>query len=219
MIIIIFLIGFILGLAYTLIGEKLPLLLPEVEHKSDNSWILNLSLAITNAVILLIAYYEYGFSYEFFVSILISGLVINIFVSDIKYMIILDSPLIVTGILVFILRICYFSLRNACLSILSGFALFGFMLLVGFLGKKIFKKESLGGGDIKLCFIIGIILNLRLGLISIIFSSLLALPYALGALMLNKDKEVPYGPFLVGSLALVFMFYDKFLNLINFLLS
>lgn len=219
MIIIIFLIGFILGLAYTLIGEKLPLLLPEVEHKSDNSWILNLSLAITNAVILLVAYYEYGFSYEFFVSILISGLVINIFVSDIKYMIILDSPLIVTGILVFILRICYFSLRNACLSVLSGFALFGFMLLVGFLGKKIFKKESLGGGDIKLCFIIGIILNLRLGLISIIFSSLLALPYALGALMLNKDKEVPYGPFLVGSLALVFMFYDKFLNLINFLLS
>lgn len=219
MIIIIFLIGFILGLAYTLIGEKLPLLLPEVEHKSDNSWILNLSLAITNAVILLVAYYEYGFSYEFFVSILISGLVVNIFVSDIKYMIILDSPLIVTGILVFILRICYFSLRNACLSVLSGFALFGFMLLVGFLGKKIFKKESLGGGDIKLCFIIGIILNLRLGLISIIFSSLLALPYALGALMLNKDKEVPYGPFLVGSLALVFMFYDKFLNLINFLVS
>lgn len=219
MIIIIFLIGFILGLAYTLIGEKLPLLLPEVEHKSDNSWILNLSLAITNAVILLVAYYEYGFSYEFFVSILISSLVVNIFVSDIKYMIILDSPLIVTGILVFILRICYFSLRNACLSVLSGFALFGFMLLVGFLGKKIFKKESLGGGDIKLCFIIGIILNLRLGLISIIFSSLLALPYALGALMLNKDKEVPYGPFLVGSLALVFMFYDKFLNLINFLVS
>jgi len=217
MIIIIFLIGFILGLIFTLVGEKLPLLLPEVTKKSENSWILNLFLAIVNAVVFLVAYNEYGLDYEFFIAILISGLTINIFVSDIKYMIILDSPLIITGLLVLILRAYYFDFKNAGLSLLSGLVLFLFMLIVGFLGKKIFKKEALGGGDIKLAAIIGLILNIRLGLIAIIFSSLLALPYALAAIILNKDNEVPFGPFLVSSLALVFMFYDKFMNFINLL--
>lgn len=215
MIIILFLIGFILGLAFTLIGEKLPLLLPEVTKKSENSWILNLFLAIVNAVVLLIAYNEYGFDYEFFIAAIISGLVINIFVSDIKYMIILDSPLIISGILILILKTYFYGFKNAGTSLLSGFILFIFMFIISILGKKIFKKEALGGGDIKLSFIIGMILNLRLGLIAIIFSSLLALPYAIAAILLNKDNEVPFGPFLVGSMALVFMFYDKFMNFIN----
>lgn len=215
MIIVIFLIGFILGLIFTLIGEKLPLLLPEVTKNNENSWILNLFIAIINSVIAVISYHEYGFDYEFFISLIISGLVINIFVSDIKYMIILDSPLIISGILILILRVCFFGFKNALLSLLSGLVLFLFMLIVGFLGKKTFKKEALGGGDIKLAAVIGITLNIRLGLIAIIFSSLLALPYAIAAILLNKDNEVPFGPFLVGSMALVFMFYDKFMNFIN----
>lgn len=217
MIIILFLIGFILGLVFTLVGEKLPLMLPEVTKKSENSWILNLFLAIVNAVVLLIAYNEYGFDYEFFIAAIISGLVINIFVSDIKYMIILDSPLIISGIIILILKTYFYGFKNAGTSLLSGFILFIFMFIISILGKKIFKKEALGGGDIKLSFIIGMILNLRLGLIAIIFSSLLALPYALAAILLNKDNEVPFGPFLVGSMALVFMFYDKFMNFINLL--
>ena len=48
MIIILFLIGFILGLTYTLIGERLPLNIPEVRQKEDNSWILNLYIGILN---------------------------------------------------------------------------------------------------------------------------------------------------------------------------
>ena len=103
------------------------------------------------------------------------------------------------------------------LSILSGLLLFLLMLLIGIIGKKIFKREALGGGDIKLAILIGIILGFRLGLVSIILSSLIALPYALASLMLNKNKEVPFGPFLIGSMAIVFLFSDKFMNLINFL--
>ena len=91
------------------------------------------------------------------------------------------------------------------------------MLLIAFLGSKLFKREALGGGDIKLAGIIGIILGLKLGLVAIILSSLLALPYAAGAMMLNKDSEVPFGPFLISSMAIVFIFSYKFVNLIAFL--
>ena len=218
MIIYLFLVGFALGLGYAYIGEKLPLLIPEVKEKEENSWILNLFIGVINSLILLISYYNYGMSYEFLSTIIIAGLVLIVFISDFKYMIILDSPLIVSGVLILILKYYYFGLKNVGLSILSGLILFSFMYLIGFLGSKLFKKEALGGGDIKLSGIIGIILNWKLGFIAIIMSSLLAMPYALASLMLGKDKEVPYGPFLIGSMALIFIFSDKFTNMLNFLL-
>ncbi len=218
MIIILFLIGFILGIIYAFIGEKLPLLVPEVIEKEGNSWILNLFIGVINALVFLISYYNFGLSYEFFASLIIAGLVLIIFISDFKYMIILDSPLIISGLLILILRAYFYGFKNMGLSLLSGIVLFLLMLIIGFIGKKIFKKEALGGGDIKLAGIIGLILGLRLGLVSIILSSLLALPYAVAALLLNKDNEVPYGPFLIASMAIVFLFMDKFNNLIAFLI-
>lgn len=217
MIIGLFLIGFVLGLVYALIGEKLPLLVPEVLPKENNSWILNLFIGVVNALIFLISYYTFGISYEFFATLIIAGLVFIIFISDFKYMIILDSPLVVSAILILILRAYFNGLKDMGVSLLSGLILFLVMLLIGLLGKKMFKKEALGGGDIKLAGIIGIILGLKLGLVAIILSSLLALPYAAGAMMLNKDSEVPFGPFLIASMAIVFIFSDKFLNLIAFL--
>ena len=217
MIIGLFLIGFVLGLVYALIGEKLPLLVPEVLPKENNSWILNLFIGVVNALIFLISYYTFGISYEFFATLIIAGLVFIIFISDFKYMIILDSPLVVSAILILILRAYFNGLKDMGVSLLSGLILFLVMLLIAFLGSKLFKREALGGGDIKLAGIIGIILGLKLGLVANILSSLLALPYAAGAMMLNKDSEVPFGPFLIASMAIVFIFSDKFLNLIAFL--
>ena len=217
MIILLFLIGFGLGLFYAFIGEKLPLYVPEVVEKEGNSWILNLFIGEINALIVLISYYVFGISYEFFASLIIAGLVFIIFISDFKYMIILDSPLIISGIFILILRAYFYGFKNMGISLFSGLVLFLLMLFIGFIGKRIFKRDALGGGDIKLAAVIGIILGFRLGLVSIILSSLLALPYAAGAMMLNKDSEVPFGPFLIASMAIVFIFAEKFSNLIAFL--
>ncbi len=219
MIIILFLIGFGLGLIYAAVGERIPALLPEVKAVKYNSWILNLFIAIVNSLVFLISFYEYGISYEFFTTLIVFALLIIIFVSDFKYMIILDSPLLIAGILVLILKWYYFDFKTMLLALLGGLVLFLFMLVIAFIGKKLFKREALGGGDIKLAGVIGIILGIRLGLIATILSSLLALPYALASIILNRDKEVPFGPFLVGSLTLVFMFMDKFLNLLNLLIK
>lgn len=217
MIIILFLIGFTLGLIYSLIGEKLPLFIPDIIEEKENSWIFNLFIGVLNGLVIIISYYHYGTSYEFFASIIICALVLITFISDFKYMIILDSPLIISSIIILILKYCYFGIKTVIFGIFSGLILFILMFIIGKLGSKAFKREALGGGDIKLAFVIGIILNLKLGLSAIILSSLLAMPYAIASMLLSKDKEVPYGPFLVGSLAIVFLFADKFLNLINFL--
>lgn len=157
------------------------------------------------------------FSYDFWLGLIISSLLIIIFVSDFKYMIILDSPLIISSIITIALKLYYFDITSVLISIISGLALFLTMFLLFQLGKLLFKKEALGGGDIKLAFVIGLILNYKLGLTAIVLSSFIALPYALASLQIKKNNEFPYGPFLAGSLFIVFFHYDKFLLLLDFL--
>lgn len=160
-----------------------------------------------------ISYLKYGLSYEFYIMIIISSLVVLIFITDFQEMIILDSPLIIAIALTFILNIYFKNLNEAFFSLLNGLIVFILMLAIRSLGNAIFKKESLGGGDIKFGFVMGVILNYRFALIAIILSTFLAFPYALGAVLLNKDKEVAFGPFLVGSMFIVYLFMEKFNNI------
>ena len=177
----------------------------------------NFFIEIITGLLFLICYLIYGISYEFFISLIIVSLLIIIFISDFKYMIILDSPLIVASILIIILKLIYFGIKPTLYSILCGSLIFLVMLLVQKIGNFLFKKESLGGGDIKLSFVIGLILNIRLSLIALILSTFLTLPYAVATLYLDNNHQFPYGPFLIGSLFIVFLFSDKFKLLFSFL--
>ena len=81
-----------------------------------------------------------------------------------------------------------------------------------------FKRESLGGGDIKLGFIIGMSLGIPLGCTALILSAFLALPYAITTIYYNEGREVPFGPFMISATIIIFLFMVKFNNLIDFLL-
>ena len=74
------------------------------------------------------------------------------------------------------------------------------------MGDLVFKKESLGGGDIKLALFIGATLGIKLSLINIVIASFIALPYALYYVITKKEKEVPFGPFLITANLLCFIF-------------
>ena len=91
------------------------------------------------------------------------------------------------------------------------------MLLIEKLGTLILKKDSLGGGDIKFAFLMGLALDLKLGIVALVLSTFLALPYAVASVYIMKKNEFPYGPFLAGALFIVFFHLDKFTNLINYL--
>ena len=168
---------------------------------------------------LIFLYKKYGISYEFFCSAIIFALLIIIFITDFKFLIILDSPLIVAGILVIILKLYYFGYIATIKAFFSGLILFFIMLLIGIFGKKAFHREALGGGDIKLTGIIGLILGVRLGLCALALSAFLALPISLASIMTTKNNEIPFGPFLIGSLFVIFLFMTKFTNLINLIFT
>ena len=172
----------------------------------------------TGLLFLLTSIY-FPLGYNYFVGLIVVSLMIIIFISDFKYMIILDSPLIVSIILVVILKLIYFDFKTMLYSVISGLILFLVMLLIEKLGTLILKKDSLGGGDIKFAFLMGLILDLKLGILALVLSTFLALPYALASVKVMKKHEFPYGPFLAGSLFIVFFHFDKFTNLINFLFT
>ena len=167
----------------------------------------------------LVTYYFFPDGYYLYAGLTLISLLIIIFISDFKYMIILDSPLVVASIIILVLKYIFLGWEEVLWSIAGGLILFATMYLVQIFGNFLFKRESLGGGDIKLAFVIGLFLKMKLGLVALILSAFLALPYAVAVMHLNKDSEFPYGPFLAGALLIIFYNYEKFEILFNFLFS
>ena len=152
-----------------------------------------------------LCYKVFGISYEFFIAVILSSLVIIIFVSDSKYMIINDSPLIVSAILIFIIKWLDTGIVSALMSLVYGLIIFGVAYLLMLFGSLAFKQEALGGGDIKLSFVAGIVLGVKLGILYIVLASFLAFPYAVYVTLKNKDNMLPFGPFLVSSLLIIYL--------------
>ncbi len=172
---------------------------------------------IFSGLIFMYIYISFSFGYEFYMSLILASLFIVICVSDFKYFIILDEALIFSSILIIILQLIFLDLNIFIYNILSGIGLFVFMLIVRKIGDLLFKKESLGGGDIKLAFVIGLAIGFNLSMFALMLSAFLALPTSLASVIISKNKEVPFGPFLSGALLIVFVFADKFNALISFI--
>ena len=178
---------------------------------------LTVIIEIITALAFTISYYLYGFDYKFFVAIIIFSLTIIIFISDFKYYIINDGPLFTSIILVILVKLYFLSYKAVSYSVISGLIMFVLFLLIKFFGDRIFKKESLGGGDIKLAILLGVVLNFKLAMVAFVLSAFIAFPYALFVSIFKKEAIVPYGPFIISALVIVFCFSAQTTNIINHL--
>lgn len=167
-------------------------------------------------VLFLLSYIVFGFSIEFLISITFISILIIISISDIKYYIIPDEVLIVGIILVVIELFIKFiindiSIVNALLiPILNGLFAFLALYLFKIFGDFLFKKECLGGGDIKLLFFIGLVIGFDMSMVTIFLASFIALPLSIIGLIKNNNNVIPFGPYL--SLAAIIILLSK-LNL------
>jgi len=83
-------------------------------------------------------------------------------------------------------------LRSFIGALVGGGLLYG----TGIIGDLIFRKESMGGGDIKLLAMAGSILGWKLALVTFFISPMLALIPGLAVLLFKRSHVIPYGPFL-----------------------
>lgn len=175
-------------------------------------------IEIITGLFYLFSYLYFGLSPDFFISLVISSVLVITCITDFNYLIILDEPLVIGSILIVLITLITSGLVDTLIAILSGLLLFFFMLLVKILGDKAFKRESLGGGDIKLSFFIGLSLGYKLAFVNLVLASLLTLPIAFYYLVKYKDREVPFGPFLIISNFIIFVLASPILEFIDYLI-
>lgn len=154
------------------------------------------------------AYIWQGLSLGFLSTIVLGCLLIIVFFVDLKHRIIPDVitlPGIVIG-----LGFAFFSpgikILDSFLGILIGG---GVLYLLAILGELLFKKESMGGGDIKLAAMLGAFLGWQKLFLIFFLSALLGSIIGVLAIRFSsKVKEhrtIPFGPFLaLASFAALF---------------
>ena len=169
--------------------------------------LLNPFIELVTGILFALSYYSFGFSVDLVLALSIIALTMIIFASDLTYMIIPDEVIIFFSIVIIILEFFLEGITGVGLSLLSGLSLFFFMYCLMKLGNALFKKESLGGGDVKLFFVLGLVIDPFLGLVTIFLASLIALPVSLYLLYKNKEHMIPFGPFIL--IAFLIVFFSK----------
>jgi len=164
----------------------------------------NILMELFTGILFVFSYYVFGFSYELLIALGIVSLLVIVTVSDMTYLVIPDEVLIFFSGYFIIVQYFRLGLNGVFKHIFIGLFLFFIMYTVMLIGNKIFKRESLGGGDIKMMFLFGLILDLFLGVLAIFVGSIIALPMSLFLLYTNKEKVIPFGPFLLIALTIIY---------------
>jgi leader peptidase (prepilin peptidase)/N-methyltransferase len=153
---------------------------------------------ISGSLFLLLFVLLRGNMVEYIVSISFVSLMLIVVVSDLYYQVVPDKVLLVFLPIILILRIIG-DFMPWYESLIGGVLGFGFMYLIAWYGEKRFKKQALGGGDIKLYFIIGLFLGYNLVFLSLFFASVVGLLF--GLIVRKKSGYIPFVPFIfVGSM-------------------
>ena len=164
-------------------------------------------IELSSGLLFSICFFIFGFSSNLGIALLIVSFLVIVIVSDLTYLIIPDEVTLFFSITLILYKIIFFGFKNAFFSILNGILLFFIMYIIMLIGNKMFKKETLGGADIKLMFFIGLVLEQSsLGIFNIFLSSFIALPISIISLIKNKNNVIPFGPFILISLFLIFCF-------------
>ena len=175
--------------------------------KQKISWFYSIFEFLTG-LLFVISYWIFGFSFELLLSLTLVSVLVIVIISDYQTFTIPDEILIFGIIMISIELLIMNGFSYLIGSYINGLISFGIMFLIKIFGDVIFKKESMGGGDIKLMFLFGMVLGWEGALISIFLSSFIAFPVSLVILIIKKDHVLPFGPFL--SVACLILFFTKF---------
>lgn len=137
-------------------------------------------------------------------------LLLEMAIADIKYRIVPDQLIILLAVSA-LGYLPYHGSWHDCL--LGGLAGFGIMLITALAGKLAYRRDALGGGDIKLFFSLGLIAGLG-GILSIfVLTTLFSAGHLIILLLLKKKKRtdtVPMVPYIAAASAFYMVFFWGF---------
>lgn len=178
-----------------------------------------LIIEVVTGILYVVCYHEYGFTNELIIGLIFVSILIIVIISDIEYMIILDEVLVFGSVITIISYLILYGLDITVYHVLDAALAFVAMYALKLLGDFMFKKESLGGGDIKLMFFFGLVLGLDLSVVTIFAATFIAFPIALFILFSRKDNMIPFGPFLSMAAILILISGITVTDIINVIVN
>lgn len=173
---------------------------------------------VIGGTLFLMGYLSFGLNIDFFIYItFISALLINSS-SDIEGLVVIDRVWIIALIILFVIDL----LSGIQLyRIISSIVMFSSLYIFALVGKKIYKQEVLGGGDIKLFILIGFVLGVEKSFVALLISSIVGFVY--GIVNTEKRHFFPFVPFILIGAALTYLYGDVLItwyqNLVEVIIS
>jgi leader peptidase (prepilin peptidase) / N-methyltransferase len=167
------------------------------------------SIELSTGILFMLSPILMGWSKELIVSWTLISLLMIIFVSDLKYMIIPDKVLLFFAPLLLIERIII--PLNPWWDMLVG-SVVGFVLLLLI---AIISRGGMGGGDIKLYAVLGVALGWKLVLLSFFLATVIGTIIGLIGMVIGKvktSKPMPFGPAIVIGTILSYFFGQDIIN-------
>ena len=189
--------------------------------KKHISWQYPLVEFFTGLIFVLIFHFLFSFfndfiDFRFYISLafwfIISSFLIIVFVYDLKHYLVADIIIYPAIIITFLYRIFQaFEFKDFDLLNYLGAALIagGFFLAIILIS----KGKWMGLGDVKIGFLMGLVLGLPLIFVALFLAFLIGAVISVILLILKKKKlksEIPFGPFLVLA-TMISLFFGEFL--------
>ena len=189
-------------LSFLLLGGKCK------KCKDKISWFYPI-FEFCSGLLFALSFFVYGFSLECLLSIVFISMLLIIIISDYQTMIIPDGVLIIFSVMIIIIKYFIVGFSGVGISLLHAVGSFIFMLLLKLFGDFLFKKESMGGGDIKLLAVFGLMFGFPMSIVSVFIAAIVGLPISLIVIKKNSSHEIPFGPFLaIGAILIVLLKLD-----------
>lgn len=172
-------------------------------------------IELLNAVAYTFFFWRFDLTGQFFVYSFLGSALIIVFFIDLDFMIIPDSitvPGIVVGLAVSFMPGGLGIVPSLIGMVVGG----GGLWLIAILGDFIFKKESMGGGDIKLTAMLGAFLGWQKVLLIFISSALIGLVVSIVVMFfsskLRENRMIPFGPFLALAAVLAISYGQQIID-------
>jgi len=178
------------------------------------------AVELISAVSFLILYMNFGLNYIFWIySLLTFSLIVVTFI-DLEFQIIPDRISLVGIFVGIVLSVSFPGLQNAFTwkkaflnSIIGALAGGGLIYLTGVLGQLAFKKESMGGGDVKLMAMLGAFLGWKIVALIFFLAPFFGAPIGIYMKFVKKEDIIPYGPYISLASFVAMVWGHKILSL------
>ncbi|MDD5005160.1 MAG: prepilin peptidase [Candidatus Omnitrophica bacterium] len=178
---------------------------------------------LLTAFMFLWVYNQFGFTILSLIYIIfICGLIIATFV-DFNFRIIPDEINIGGIILGLVISFIYPYLHNSSVNILGLYRSFlgiiiggGIIWITGIIGDFVFKKETMGGGDVKLLAMIGAFLGWKMAILTFFIAPIFGAIVGIIIKLRTKNSLIAYGPYLSLASVVVLFWGENILMWILF---